>query len=169
MEKIFLSVGAMKAGTTFLFEVLRQHPKICFTPEKELHYFAHIRGLDPRLSRPVMKPKTSARPYIRSISPANNLKGKILSHEFRRHRLASVMRGRFSRIDSADELRAKVLWYADRYLIDPIDDHWIRPCLRNPKMHTAQTSVTTTHYWVRPPGNTYNTAWQEKNCVFYML
>jgi|SRR5690606_13833773 len=38
-ENLFLSVGAMKAGTTWLYSVLRHHPGIFFTPEKEIHYF----------------------------------------------------------------------------------------------------------------------------------
>ena len=38
-DNLFLSVGAMKAGTTWLYSVLRHHPGIHFTPEKEIHYF----------------------------------------------------------------------------------------------------------------------------------
>ncbi len=39
--KLFLSIGAMKAGTTWLYAVLERHPELHFTPEKELHYFYH--------------------------------------------------------------------------------------------------------------------------------
>lgn len=35
----FLGIGAQKAGTTWLYENLRQHPRICFPAEKEVHYF----------------------------------------------------------------------------------------------------------------------------------
>lgn len=38
---LFLSVGAMKAGTTWLYAVLERHPKLHFCPEKEIHYFYH--------------------------------------------------------------------------------------------------------------------------------
>lgn len=36
---LLLSIGAMKAGTTWLYTVLERHPALHFTPEKELHYF----------------------------------------------------------------------------------------------------------------------------------
>lgn len=39
--KLFLSIGAMKAGTTWLFSILERHPSLHFTPEKEIHYFYH--------------------------------------------------------------------------------------------------------------------------------
>eukprot|EP00493_Phyllostaurus_siculus_P000433 UN00435 len=35
IDNLFLSVGAMKAGTTWLYEQLKNHPEIHFTPEKE--------------------------------------------------------------------------------------------------------------------------------------
>ena len=44
IENLFLSVGAMKAGTTWLFEQLNDHPKIHSTPEKEIHYFEQVSG-----------------------------------------------------------------------------------------------------------------------------
>lgn len=43
----FLVIGAAKAGTTSLYEYLRQHPDIYMTPTKETNYFALAgRGLD---------------------------------------------------------------------------------------------------------------------------
>ena len=41
MERLFLSIGAMKAGTTWLYSILERHPDIHFTPEKEIHFLAH--------------------------------------------------------------------------------------------------------------------------------
>jgi len=41
MERLFLSIGAMKAGTTWLYSLLERHPQIHFTPEKEIHFLAH--------------------------------------------------------------------------------------------------------------------------------
>jgi len=35
----FIGMGAPRAGTTWLYEVLRSHPKIWMPPIKELHYF----------------------------------------------------------------------------------------------------------------------------------
>lgn len=40
IDRLFLSVGAMKAGTTWLHQQLAGHPGILFCPEKEIHYFA---------------------------------------------------------------------------------------------------------------------------------
>ena len=48
--KLFLSVGAMKASTSWMFQVLATHPNIKFTLQKELHYFAHKYGVTNLLS-----------------------------------------------------------------------------------------------------------------------
>ena len=39
--KLFLSIGAMKAGTTWLSQVLRRHPQVYISPEKEIHFLYH--------------------------------------------------------------------------------------------------------------------------------
>ena len=41
MEKLFLGIGAMKAGTTWVYSMLETHPQLHFTPEKEIHLLAH--------------------------------------------------------------------------------------------------------------------------------
>ncbi|WP_027958908.1 MULTISPECIES: sulfotransferase domain-containing protein [unclassified Halomonas] len=51
IENLFLSVGAMKAGTTWLYEQLKDHPDIYFTPEKEIHYFANKVGIENQLNQ----------------------------------------------------------------------------------------------------------------------
>ncbi len=38
----FLCIGAQKAGTSWLFEQLYQHPDLWLPPIKELHYFDHL-------------------------------------------------------------------------------------------------------------------------------
>ncbi len=38
-DRLFLSVGAMKAGTTWIYTLLDRHPELFFTFEKEIHYF----------------------------------------------------------------------------------------------------------------------------------
>lgn len=43
-NKLYLNVGAMKAGTTWLYRQLEQHPDIIFSPEKELHYLSYRDG-----------------------------------------------------------------------------------------------------------------------------
>jgi Sulfotransferase domain len=40
----FLIVGAAKAGTTSLYEYLRQHPEVHMAPDKEPHYFVNDYG-----------------------------------------------------------------------------------------------------------------------------
>lgn len=47
-DHLFLSVGAMKAGTTWLYDVLNRHPAIHFSQEKEIHYF-YAQALRPGL------------------------------------------------------------------------------------------------------------------------
>lgn len=56
IKNLFLSVGAMKAGTTWLHQQFAGHPDIHFCPEKEIHYFADPKGetymsLEGRLGR----------------------------------------------------------------------------------------------------------------------
>jgi hypothetical protein len=41
---LYLNAGQMKAGTTFLYGILRNHPDIYFSPEKELHYISQNYG-----------------------------------------------------------------------------------------------------------------------------
>lgn len=44
IENLFLNIGAMKAGTTWLYDQLCAHPEITFVPEKEIHYFFSVTG-----------------------------------------------------------------------------------------------------------------------------
>jgi len=44
IDKLFLSVGAMKAGTTWLYDKIKQHPDIHFSPQKEVHFLSHYYG-----------------------------------------------------------------------------------------------------------------------------
>ncbi len=57
IENLFLSVGAMKAGTTWLYEQLKNHPRFHSTPEKEIHYFEQVSGSTNPLSFPKRKEK----------------------------------------------------------------------------------------------------------------
>ena len=125
MRNMFLSVGAMKAGTTFLFNVMKQHPDVFFTPEKEVHYYAHIYGLDRFLSLPLANNMARQSTINDPQNFTNPMCGEILTTNFRRNRLASIFRGRFSKLNDPDKLRENVLWYADRYLTDPVDERWL--------------------------------------------
>jgi hypothetical protein len=79
----FLCIGAQKAGTSWLYEVLRRHPQIWLPPIKELHYFDHRRLDFPRrLSYAILKEQEhfrkglSGSPHSLSVSPlAQMLRG----------------------------------------------------------------------------------------------
>lgn len=44
LKKLYLNAGQMKAGTTYLYDILRPHREIFFSPEKELHYLSQMYG-----------------------------------------------------------------------------------------------------------------------------
>jgi len=43
-DGLYLNVGAMKSGTTWLYRQLEQHPAVVFSREKELHFHARRAG-----------------------------------------------------------------------------------------------------------------------------
>ncbi|WP_338272568.1 MULTISPECIES: sulfotransferase [Roseicyclus] len=47
-DHLLLGVGAMKAGTTWLYDVLNRHPEVHFSHEKEIHFF-YAQALRPGL------------------------------------------------------------------------------------------------------------------------
>lgn len=44
LKKLYLNAGQMKAGTTYLYSILRPHQNIFFSPEKEIHYLSQRYG-----------------------------------------------------------------------------------------------------------------------------
>jgi hypothetical protein len=40
LKNLFLNAGAMKAGTTWLYSILKNHPDLYFTYEKEIHFWS---------------------------------------------------------------------------------------------------------------------------------
>lgn len=109
----------MKAGTTFLFNALQRHPELYFTPEKEIHFLAHLYGFEPNMTE----------------SPFVNLEGQswnglwpdtILTQEYRLFRLSQVMKNRYSKTQDASLIREVVRWYTDQYLPGDVDIHWCR-------------------------------------------
>ncbi|MEL6168415.1 MAG: sulfotransferase [Pseudomonadota bacterium] len=96
IDNLFIGAGAMKAGTTWLYSVLGQHPDIYFSPEKEIHYFYAVH----------------VRPDV--LSDANrlqNVQTKYLRFDPTKGRTRVV--------------RDRLRWAAN-YLDSPIDDHWYR-------------------------------------------
>jgi len=61
----FLGIGAQKAGTTWLYEMLRQHPQISFPLKKEVHYWNK------------QYPKKSINDYLSEFSSKEIFEGEI--------------------------------------------------------------------------------------------
>lgn len=104
---LFLSIGAMKAGTTWLYAVLARHPELHFAMEKEIHYFYHRYVNDTQLSE--ARRLTEARNrYILRFNPDN------------------------ARVDT---VRANLHWVS-AYLDTPVDDYWYRNLFQLRKFET---------------------------------
>ena len=94
---LFLSIGAMKAGTTWLYAVLARHPALHFAMEKEIHYFYH-----------------------RYVSPAQ------LTESYRLREARNRYLPRFDpEKANIDAVRENLHWISS-YLSRPVDDHWYR-------------------------------------------
>jgi len=93
---LFLSIGAMKAGTTWLYSVLEHHPELCFTYEKEIHYF-HYKYVDRTILSEKRRLENAQRRYL-TIHPDRNFIGRV---------------------------RNNLHWVAN-YLDSPVDDFWYR-------------------------------------------
>ena len=94
LDKLFLSVGAMKAGTTWLHHQLADHPMIYFTPEKEIHFFA-----DPDGSNGPMQPSQRIERFKRVM---RNVQPDGLN----------------------DRVRRNIAWYGKQYLQDKVSKDW---------------------------------------------
>lgn len=115
---LFLSVGAMKAGTTWLYAMLSRHPELHFTPEKEIHYFYHRYVNDAQLSS--TRRLTEARNrYLLRFDPAT----------------ANI-----------DLVRRNLRWIS-AYLDSPVDDFWYRNLfqLYGPQRYACDFSNLNSH------------------------
>jgi len=103
MNKLFLSIGAMRAGTTWLHHQLSNHHQLNFTPEKEIHFWAAPEGdrypmrLEDRIAR--------FRRIVENVTP--------------KHYNERVQRN--------------LVWYASRYLAETIDGNWYQNLFQNSK------------------------------------
>jgi len=93
-DNLFLSAGAQKTGTTWLYSLLKDHPDVYCPPVKELHYFAH-HYIDSKWLSPAQR-LTRIRQRLTNIDPEK----------------ANIRK-----------IRADLQWYTD-YLSDPVDDAW---------------------------------------------
>jgi hypothetical protein len=100
IERLFLGCGAMKAGTTWLFAMLDRHPDIFFSDEKEIHYFAHVHGVESPLALPAR--------IARFQKFATGLRVERYNPRWVRHRLD---------------------WFS-RWLNEPLDDEWYAALFR---------------------------------------
>ena len=103
---LFLGVGAMKAGTTWLYSVLDQHPNLHFTPEKEIHYFYH-RYVDSNLLNERKRLHMARERYLLRFDPDH----------------ANI-----------DRIRMNLHWVA-AYLSHPVDDFWYRSLFQTRAHH----------------------------------
>ncbi|WP_040485960.1 sulfotransferase domain-containing protein [Lutibaculum baratangense] len=121
-DNLFLSVGAMKAGTTWMHRVLELHPEIYFTPEKEIHYFAHA--------------------YVPGEAPLSP-QGRL--NRARAHTAIDPQR---SQLQGA---RARLLWAAN-YLADPIDDLWYKNLFLFRRKQTYCADFSNLYALIEKPG-----------------
>ncbi len=94
---LFLSAGAMKAGTTWLFAVLERHPELFFSPEKELHYF-YAKYVNAEVLSDQRRLDQAKQRYIERIEPART---------------------------NIERVRYNLHWLGN-YLNRPVDDFWYR-------------------------------------------
>lgn len=104
---LFLSAGAMKAGTTWLYSVLAQHPELHFTPEKEIHYFYH-KYVNPRQLSDSYRLREAKQRHLGNFDPKRA---------------------------NPDRIRLNLHWVAN-YLSRPVDDLWYRNLFTYPRKET---------------------------------
>lgn len=96
IDRLFIGAGAMKAGTTWAYQLLDLHPEIFFSFEKEIHYF-YAAYVD--------------RQVLSDRARMANVRDKYLRIDPERMHVPG--------------LRAKLRW-ALAYLDGPVDDLWYR-------------------------------------------
>jgi hypothetical protein len=81
----FLGIGAQKAGTTWLYEMLRLHPDIAFPAGKEVHFWdrRHSCGID--WYKSLFYPKDSRSAKTGEITPAYAILPEVKIRECREH------------------------------------------------------------------------------------
>lgn len=122
IENLFLSAGAMKAGTTWVYDKLQHNPNISFTKEKEVYFFSHMDGVANSLN--VDKRLRRAKQALRQSSI------KLKSGEL-----------------SLPEHMDNIEWYLN-YTSNTLDDKWYLDLFKeedisNPEQHCADFSNLT--------------------------
>lgn len=106
LGNLFLGVGAMKAGTTWLYAMLERHPELLFCPEKETHYLYH-RYIDPTQLSETRRLCNVRERYLLRFDPET----------------ANI-----------DRVRQNLHWIS-AYLSNPVDDHWYRNLFQMRRHH----------------------------------
>ncbi len=123
-DNLFLNIGAMKAGTTWLSAILSRHPELHFCAEKELHYFHHRHVMPGALSKSVRHARAREK-YI----PI--LRGEPGQKELPTSRVQRIIQNRVRRFLPRHKLDVEGLSTSDalwiqNYLSDPVDDTWFK-------------------------------------------
>jgi len=106
LGNLFLGIGAMKAGTTWLYAMLDRHPELLFCPEKEVHYFYH-RYVDAAQLSEARRLENARERYLLRFDPDR----------------ANI-----------DRVRQNLHWVS-AYLSGPVDDHWYRNLFQMRRHH----------------------------------
>lgn len=104
-NKLYLNAGQMKAGTSFLCNILFGHPEIYFTPEKELHFLSQHYG-----------------------------RFKILWNSIRLRKAQSLLQEQQPDASRLHEYQYLLRWVAD-YLEEPNDISWYENMFKGIKGH----------------------------------
>ncbi len=103
----FMCIGAQKAGTTWLYEMLRPHPQLWLPPLKELHYFDR-------------SPAYSSNNFLLSDRPLQRLFSRKAHNREFRQKLRQVLRVAWARRSCA------TFSWAMRFGVGVVNDEWYR-------------------------------------------
>jgi hypothetical protein len=105
---IFLAIGAMKSGTTWLYELLRRHPDCALSPVKELHFFEALYAPQPDY------PQYYAQYFERAAELARTLAADVSGALARRGRSdGALFEDGFLRELNVDERAAELAAHAE--------------------------------------------------------
>lgn len=121
----FLGIGAAKAGTTWLYQRLEEHPEIWLPPAKELHYFDQLYPLESEINN-------SSTEFKRRLF--NNVRNKLLRH-----------------VDSKTDLDSDYILYLMNIIREPIFSlEWYISCFSYSKAKAKICGEVTPSYATLP-------------------
>jgi len=132
-SKLLICPGAQKAGTTWLFRVLKKHPDFWMPPQKELDYLFHFRPSRQKYSRKMgaklqeAKPTNQTRKWMRAFIREWRLEKYPSLFEPAGDRFAGDVSPNYSRMSAEEIARAGNLVRGARIVIllrDPVPRAW---------------------------------------------